>query len=490
MKIIMLDLDALRPDHLGCYGYHRQTSPNIDKIAEKGVRFENYYTSDAPCLPSRTALMSGRFGIKNGVVGHGGTAATLKNEGASRDFNDQLATDSIPGMLRGAGYKTALISPFPQRHSAWHFTAGFNEVYDVGGKNGWESAEDVTPTVVDWLTRNKDAENWFLYVNYWDVHKPHRTPAGFANPFEEEPIPDWITEDVLEIHKKKVGPQSVHELDMYHGDYIDVFPKFQPHIKNMAQLKMVIDGYDTSIRYLDEHIGILRQTVADLGIDEEVAFIITSDHGENLGELGIYVEHATADHVTCRVPMIICWPGMGENRVDTGLHYALDLAPTLAQLLNQKKRAGWDGRSYLSALTDGIDVGREFVVVSQCAHVVQRSVRFGDWFYIRTYHDGFHLFEKEMLFNLADDPHEQVNLASVRKDICAQAVYYLSEWHDEMMLTSFDGIDPLWTVMKEGGPYHTWGKLEDYLPRLEATGRGYGIDELKRRHPLAFGKNK
>ncbi len=61
MKILFLDLDTLRPDHLGCYGYHRNTSPNIDKIAENGVRFNNYYCSDAPCLPSRAAR-EGRHG--------------------------------------------------------------------------------------------------------------------------------------------------------------------------------------------------------------------------------------------------------------------------------------------------------------------------------------------------------------------------------------------------------------------------------------------
>ena len=73
-NLLIVLMDTLRPDHLGCYGYHRNTSPNIDRIAAQGVRFDNYYCSDAPCLPSRTALMSGRFGIHTGVVGHGGTA--------------------------------------------------------------------------------------------------------------------------------------------------------------------------------------------------------------------------------------------------------------------------------------------------------------------------------------------------------------------------------------------------------------------------------
>ena len=88
MNVLFIDIDTLRPDHMGCYGYGRNTTPNIDAIAKEGVRFDNYYCSDAPCLPSRAALVSGTFGIKNGVVGHGGTAADRFREGITRDFRD------------------------------------------------------------------------------------------------------------------------------------------------------------------------------------------------------------------------------------------------------------------------------------------------------------------------------------------------------------------------------------------------------------------
>ena len=88
MNVLFIDIDTLRPDHMGCYGYGRNTTPNIDAIAREGVRFDNYYCSDAPCLPSRAALVSGTFGIKNGVVGHGGTAADRFREGITRDFKD------------------------------------------------------------------------------------------------------------------------------------------------------------------------------------------------------------------------------------------------------------------------------------------------------------------------------------------------------------------------------------------------------------------
>ena len=77
MRIILFDIDTLRPDHLGCYGYGRETSPDIDAIAAHGVRFTDYYCPNAPCLPSRASLITGQYGIHTGVVGHGGTACLL-----------------------------------------------------------------------------------------------------------------------------------------------------------------------------------------------------------------------------------------------------------------------------------------------------------------------------------------------------------------------------------------------------------------------------
>ena len=76
--------------------------------------------------------MTGRFGLHTGVVGHGGTAADMRLEGASREFKDRLAYDSLPAMLRGAGLRTVSVSPFAERHSAWWFYAGFQEMHNTG----------------------------------------------------------------------------------------------------------------------------------------------------------------------------------------------------------------------------------------------------------------------------------------------------------------------------------------------------------------------
>jgi arylsulfatase A-like enzyme len=184
--------------------------------------------------------------------------------------------------------------------------------------------------------------------------------------------------------------------------------------------------------------------------------------------------------------MIIRWPGCLRGHVDAGLHYNLDLAPTLSALYRQPARPSWDGRSYAESLLKGSDTGREYLVLGQSAHVCQRAVRFRHWIYVRTYHDGFHLFPEEMLFDLKADPHETVNLAEVQRQVCMEAVYCLNAWHDAMMRTMPDAVDPLWTVIREGGPTHARGFLKKYAERLVATGRGDTIEELKRRHPAEF----
>jgi choline-sulfatase len=485
MRILLLDLDSTRPDHLGCYGYHRNTSPNIDKIAKDGVRFTNYYTSDAPCFPSRTALMTGRFGIHNGVVGHGGTAADVRHEGEDRKFKDKLATESLPALLRSAGLRTALISPFGERHSAWTFYAGFNEIHNTG-RSGMESAEEVTPTVLEWVNNNGAKDDWFLYVNYWDPHTPYRAPLDFGNPFENEPLPEWIDDEVLNRHLKKVGPHSASEINMYNSNTSPQYPRHPGAITDRASLRTMIDGYDTGIKYMDDNVGMIFNALEQQGVMDDLIVIITADHGETQGELDIYGEHATADQGTCRIPMIIRWPGKTTGTVDDGLHYHLDFNPTLAELLGKAPMQSWDGQSYAAVIEQGQPAGRDYLVISQCAHVCQRSVRFGDYLYVRTYHDGYHLFNKEMLFNLKEDPYEQHDLAQAQPQLCREAVYLLNEWHDAMMYTMKFDVDPLWTVIKEGGPFHAKGFLKDYADRLEQTGRGEAVPELKRRHPREF----
>ena len=110
MRILMLDIDTLRPDHMSCYGYHRQTTPNMDQVCAQGVRFDRCYSSDAPCMPARAALVSGMFGIRNGAVGHGSTAGDRRLTGAKREFTDQVDDWNFHNIFRRAGAKKGSFS--------------------------------------------------------------------------------------------------------------------------------------------------------------------------------------------------------------------------------------------------------------------------------------------------------------------------------------------------------------------------------------------
>ena len=80
---------------MGCYGYGRNTTPVMDEIAKEGVRFDDYYCPNAPCLPSRASMISGQYGIHNGIVGHGGTAADMRLQGTTRSFTDDMSENGL-----------------------------------------------------------------------------------------------------------------------------------------------------------------------------------------------------------------------------------------------------------------------------------------------------------------------------------------------------------------------------------------------------------
>lgn len=500
MRILYIDIDSLRPDHLGCYGYHRHTSPNIDQIAREGIVFDNAYASDAPCMPSRTAMYSGRFGIQTGAVGHGGTAGQPKIQGPGRGFRDHFDDHGLARKLQLLGYHTAMISPFGQRHAAWHFYAGFNEIHNTG-RGGMESAEEVQPVVDRWFKDHVSEDQWFLHVNYWDAHTPYRVPAKIENPFANEPLPAWLDDgELIRRHNRMTGPHTSLDVTMYDDKESADFPRYPGSITDLASMRRMIDGYDLGVRYVDEQIGRIVAELKAAGVYDETLIIISADHGENQGELGIYGEHGTADQGTCRIPLIIKYPGGAQGVRNSAFHYQVDLAPTLMDLLGGTPSEIWDGQSYAAAVQTGAEVGREEVVFSQCCHVCQRSVRWANWLYIRTYHDGFHLFPEEMLFDVGADPHEETDLAPSHPELCREGAWRLARWHDvqmkKMAHVGNDVVDPLWTVIREGGPFHARlsnGELpgspndglrgfRKYLDRLEATGRKEGADALRAKY--------
>lgn len=475
MKIIYIDIDTLSPSHMGCYGYGRDTTPNIDKLVQEKetAMFKNMYTSDAPCLPSRTSLVTGQFGIRHGAVDHGGKYADIRSEMHNRDFQHTLENDGLFGVFKRGGLRTTSISSFSNRHSSWHFNCGFNEVYCYGD-SAVQQAPEIHELTKDWLDRNGQTDDWVLHVHMWDPHTPYRAPESYQPSFVDEPFDYFVNDELLKKHRELIGPHTATTLDMFSSESETDFKRDLGQINNLAQLKTTVDGYDIGIHYADHHIGLIIEQLKELGIYDETVVVVSADHGENMGELGKYSEHGTADVGTCHIPFIIKIPNHDYRNCDFDkYHYNLDILPTVYEYLNLQplhKTTLLDGKSFLDVLKTGIDKGHEYLVLSQMSHVLQRSVLRNNKIYIKTYHDGYHpYFESDMLFDLKEDEHEQKNIAPVNLNIVKEFKAILFDWTNDQMsrLQHKHCEDPLWYIYHNGGPHHAHQFAQLFIDNLE-----------------------
>lgn len=397
----------------------------------------------------------------------------MRLTGKDRGFNDKEALQSWVSLLREAGYYTVSISPYAERHSAFWFYSGWREMYNPGLR-GIERADQVFPYAEKWLIENGSKDNWFLHVNFWDPHTPYRTPKSYGNPFENDPPPSWITQDIIDEHRNSYGPHSVCEPTGYKNvRHFKSHPRLAGfrEIQNLDDYKLWIDGYDVGIRYADDYIGKITNLLKKLVIYDDTLIIISADHGESQGELNVYGDHATACHIINRVPMIIKWPKKKWKKVYHSLIYQTDVAATILKGVGRKVPNSWDGKSFYQEIENKENFGRDYLIISQNAWSCQRTVRFENWTLIKTYHTGLKNFPEIMLFDYEKDFHMTENLAEKKKGVVSQGLQYLNEWHKEMMTTSSSKIDPMQTVIEEGGPFHTRNELENYIKRLRKSGR-------------------
>jgi arylsulfatase A-like enzyme len=176
------------------------------------------------------------------------------------------------------------------------------------------------------------------------------------------------------------------------------------------------------------------------------------------------------------------WPGIAPRRFRS-LCYQVDVGATVIELLGGEVPGVWDGRSVAAALRCSADVARTELVITQGAWTCQRALRWDRWIAIHTLHDGYHAFPEWMLFDLEDDPHEQADLAERFPELISMASRKLRQWESAALQRNRVGVDPLTTVLLEGGPSHTRGKLAVYVERLRATGRAAWAERLISAHP-------
>ncbi|MFW6039245.1 MAG: sulfatase [bacterium] len=455
MRIVFFDIDSLRSDHLGCYGYPRSTSPTIDTIAADGMRFDSYYCSTSPCLPSRAAWVTGTFGIRNGVVSNVGVGSRYRLEQIQHRKDGVYKGDIIrvpermPRHLRRHGYDTITISNFADRHGADWFLYGWTEAHSVDLKGGREQATDVADRTIGWLRNNRGRDNFFLHVNFWDVHRCYTMDPSWAERFADQPVPvDWPDEATIRRHGEMTG------LFTAHGQFPDdksPFPLMPGAIESRADVEHLITGYDAAIAYVDHHIKLILDELEAQGMLEDTALIVSADHGDALGEHGIYGDHFCVDECVHRIPLIVRWPGLTDGgRESCGqMLYHTDFYPTLCELLEMPLPEKIDGESFAGVLAEGNVPDRDHLLWDSANYTIQRAVRTPTHLYIRTYDDAGYEFQSEELYAIANDPFQTRDLAGTEPASLAHCRACLAEWEKVQMNKADVHSDPLEAVLAE-----------------------------------------
>ena len=437
MRIVHFDIDSLRPDHLGCHGYPRPTSPNIDRVAAAGVRFDRCYASDSPCMPSRAAFVTGRFGRNNGVVTHGERWNTpnIPQHAYGGPLDDYPL---LPIHLRKHGLDAVGFSTFPVRHMASWFSLGWSEFHTPSLDCGGEYAGEVVGRVLDWLGRNEGRDDYFLYVNLWDPHRIYKDDLHeWAERFEGvPPADDWPDEAAIARHQDHVGPFTANRQGG--AEHTRLMPDA---VRSRDDVRRMIDGYDAMIAYTDHHVGRVLDAVGD-----DAAVVVTADHGDAFGEHGVYSDHCLAHEPVQRVPLIVRWPGVAPA-VRDDLVYQLDWTATLCDLIGGGVPGGLDGASLAGVLRGEQGPGRSELFLGHGLYALQRAVRTDRHLLLRTYHphEFEHLKDVE-LYDVSVDPHLTQDLAGREPAVAADLLRRLEGWLAEQAGKPFAIEDPLLRV--------------------------------------------
>ncbi|MBM4246866.1 MAG: sulfatase [Deltaproteobacteria bacterium] len=311
-NVLLVSIDSLRADHLGSYGYPRDTSPAIDALAREGVLFENAISSAPWTVPAHMTLLTGLPPEVHDVVTR----------------RQKLAPDAVTlaEALAAAGYETAAFVSGPTVMAHFGFDQGF-ALYDESMVDASpQKIGDVvtSPGLVDlvngWLERWSDmgrAAPFFVFLHMWDVHYDYVPPPEYVQRFD----PDY-TGDIDTRHFES-NPR-LHR---------DMSPRDLAH---------VIALYDGEIRFTDDHLARIFSRLRALGVLDETIVVVTSDHGDEFFEHGQKGHAKTLYEEVLHVPLVVRYP----RRIAGGLRVAapvrlMDVAPTILGLAGVAPPAGF-----------------------------------------------------------------------------------------------------------------------------------------------------
>ncbi len=330
-NVILISLDTLRADHLGTYGYQRDTSPNIDALANEGLLFERAYAPSHWTLPSHASMLTGLDPVTLGVLDSNDylagpyktLAEHLKGQGYQTCAQVGASPWSYIGSRRGfeQGFDQYLHVPYPQGHFQSILTRGLNRAWwkYVAHNNG--AATSQIDTALRWIRRSKDAP-FFLFLHLFDIHSDsHDLPYEAPGHFQEQFLPNGL-EGFTGLDSKGVGGSE----------------RLKAHVRGErdfseieGQLETIIALYDGGIAYTDHEVGRFLKGLETLGLDDNTIIVITSDHGESFFEHGAPL-HGDLREPNLHVPLIIRAPGLMPARI-RDLVQVQDVTPSLLELV-------------------------------------------------------------------------------------------------------------------------------------------------------------
>jgi len=417
MNVIWFVVDTLRADHLSCYGYFRKTTPNIDRLAEEGILFENSYASAIATGPGFTSLFTGLAAINHGFY------LTPWNVPNAPLLDDRIPT--LPELIQARGdYTTAAFDNLMNfRSHMKQFARGFEFYINVTRSPAWLHhyviADEVNHRLLPWLEEHGD-EQFFVFVHYWDPHTPYNMPDKFRGKFDRR-SGDLVTRKAPDGYEYVPGWGLADRLP--EGDD-----------------RLSIDFYDDEVFYTDYSIGLVREKLEELGLLEETVIIVTSDHGEDLDLHGLW-GHGTLHNTTILVPLVIRDPKYlqpGQKVTEFAQH--ADNLPTILEYFPQQERSAFervtssermpeipesfDGDSLLT-LARREHPGKSEIVVEGGRH---RAYISPPW---KLLWHGTNDAQERELFHLENDPLELNNRAGEEKALLEELSEKLRHWVEE-----------------------------------------------------------
>jgi arylsulfatase A-like enzyme len=289
-NLILISIDTLRADHLGIYGYERDTSPNLDAFGREGVVFENTAAPSGWTLPSHATMMSGLAPQRHGAVG------------ARFRIRDDVPL--LAEQLSEAGYHTAAVANGPFVGERFGFDRGFGSFHYVDPVHVVEHHRQVMEVL------GKAQPPFFLFFHYMSVHQPYEPPEEFdlfSRPDAPRPEGDGNLRTLKAALQR--GTRTLDE----------------------AELAALRDRYDGEIRYLDHRIRDVFTALGDR-IDRDTVVLITSDHGEEFLEHGDLGHNGNLYQVLVRVPLMLRGPGIPQEMRVTTMAGLVDIMPTFLDL--------------------------------------------------------------------------------------------------------------------------------------------------------------